>query len=692
MTALPQDRPKKKRGSKTRRDRPDAIRIRGARQNNLKGFDLDIPHGEFVVVSGVSGSGKSSLAFQTLYAEGQRRYVESFSAYARQFLDRMGRPDADEISGIPPAIAIEQSNTVKTSRSTVATMTEVADFMKLLWARMGERDCPDCGRRVEDRSLDELVTEIDSKLPSNGIALVTFRYIPLAGNSPEQTLATLQKRGFSRVRLDGEVLRISEVELERLDDELTVVIDRLKLPTKTKRLRDSVEQALEYGNGRFGLILGDADGVFGEPVTLSADFSCDRCERTAIEPIPNTFSFNSPIGACESCNGFGRVIEIDRDRVVPDARRSLKAKAIKPWSTESRAWEQRELLRFAKRMNIPTEVPWGALSEEHRHLVMHGECDWRDWEEGNFPGVMGWFQWLETKTYKMHVRVLLSRYRGYVPCDACNGTRLKPRSQEWRIDGKSLPDVMAMTVGDAAQWFSSLTLSDSQEAIVGPVLREVGSRLSYLMAVGLEYLTLDRQSRTLSGGETQRVNLTTALGAQLVNTLYVLDEPSIGLHPRDNERLVRILKGLSEQGNTAIVVEHDPAIMREADRVIDIGPGAGEHGGTLLFNGSYKALLRDKKSTTAQYLSGRQSVAPPRIRRSVEGKGAITIRNATEHNLKGIDVRIPLKVMTCVTGVSGSGKSTLIHDVLYANLMRKRGQAVEFVGACDAVDGSDYVS
>ncbi len=697
MTAVPHDGPKKRRPRKSaRRDARgfdgDQIRIRGARQNNLKGFDLDIPHGELVVVTGVSGSGKSSLAFQTLYAEGQRRYVESFSAYARQFLDRMGRPDADEIQGIPPAIAIEQSNTVKTSRSTVATMTELADFMKLLWARMGERECPDCGRSVVNRSLDTLVDDLQGKLPSAGVALITFRFVPLAGNTAEQTLATLKKRGFSRIRLDGEVRRIDDVDVERLDDELTVVIDRLRLPAKPKRLRDSIEQALDYGNGRFGLVLGDAEGGFGEPVTLSADFSCDDCERTAVEPIPNTFSFNSPLGACETCNGFGRVIEIDQDRVVPDARKSLKAKAIKPWSTDSRAWEHRELLRFAKRQGIPTDVPWAVLSDEDKRQVMHGECDWRDWEEGVFPGVMGWFEWLETKTYKMHVRVLLSRYRGYVPCPDCEGARLKPRSQEWNIAGKNLPQVMAMTVGDAADWFATLNLSDSQETVVGPVLREIGARLSYLKAVGLEYLTLDRQSRTLSGGETQRVNLTTALGAQLVNTLYVLDEPSIGLHPRDNERLVRILKGLSEQGNTAVVVEHDPAVVREADRVIDIGPGAGEHGGELLFNGTYEQLLKSKRSVTAEYLSGKKRVSPPRLRRSTDGRGAITIRNATEHNLKGIDVRIPLKVMTCVTGVSGSGKSTLIHDVLYANLMRQRGQAVESVGACEAIEGADYVS
>ncbi|MEO1174993.1 MAG: excinuclease ABC subunit A, partial [Myxococcota bacterium] len=349
------------------------------------------------------------------------------------------------------------------------------------------------------------------------------------------------------------------------------------------------------------------------------------CDRQAIEPIPNTFSFNSPVGACETCNGFGRVIEIDRHRVVPDGRRSLKAKAIKPWSTDARAWEFRELLRFAKRAGIPTDVPWQNLSEEHRELVMHGECDWREWDEGYFPGVLGWFQFLETKTYKMHVRVLLSRYRGYVPCHDCGGSRLKPRSLEWRVNGKSLPEIYALTVAEALDFFRNLKLSENEETIAGPIRREVLARLSYLEAVGLEYLTLDRQSRTLSGGETQRVNLTTALGAQLVNTLYVLDEPSIGLHPRDNERLVRILKGLAEQGNTAVVVEHDPSVIREADRVIDIGPGAGEHGGTVTFEGTYRALLKSKSSLTAEYLSGRKSVTRSRPRRTIEGKGALTV-------------------------------------------------------------------
>lgn len=662
------------------------IGIRGARQNNLKNVDLDLPHGEFVVVTGVSGSGKSSLAFQTLYAEGQRRYVESFSAYARQFLDRMGRPEVDSITGIPPAIAIEQSNTVKTSRSTVATMTEIADFLKLLYARLGVRCCPSCDRVVEHRSVDELTEEIEGRLPSDGIALVTFRYVPLAGNSPEQSIATLKKRGFSRIRLGGAIVKLDDVEPEFLDNELVVVVDRLRLPAKKRRLRDAVEQGLEYGRGRFGLIVDD-----GEPVTLSADFLCERCDRTAIEPIPNTFSFNSPIGACEACNGFGRVIEIDLDRVVPDPRKSLKNKAIKPWATESRAWEFRELLRFAKRSGIPVDTPWSRLSDSQREAVLRGECDWRDWEEGRFPGVLGWFDWLETKTYKMHVRVLLSRYRGYTPCTVCNGTRLKPRSLEWQIDGRSIDKIYALTVGQAIEFFDDLELTDTQESVAGPIRREILSRLRYLEAVGLEYLTLDRQSRTLSGGETQRVNLTTALGAQLVNTLYVLDEPSIGLHPRDNERLVRILKGLARQGNTAVVVEHDPAIMREADRIVDMGPGAGEHGGSVLFEGSYAKLLRNKKSLTAAYVSGRKEVVEERARRTLSGKGALQIKNATEHNLKGVDVRIPLRVMTCVTGVSGSGKSTLIHDVLYANLMRKRGRSVDFLGACDEITGSDYI-
>ncbi|UCF68778.1 MAG: excinuclease ABC subunit UvrA [Acidobacteriota bacterium] len=671
----------------TRKTSSGAVRIRGARQNNLCGIDVEIPYGTLTVVTGVSGSGKSSLAFQTLYAEGQRRYVESFSAYARQFLERMARPEVDDVDGVLPAIAIDQTNPVRTSRSTVGTMTEIADFMKVLFARVGVIHCRQCGEPVERDTPQAIGKQLAGLLRSSGTLLVTFPYELSERMAAETVHEELSRLGFSRLVTDGEVKRLDETHANELPDSFLVVLDRMRLPAARARLVEALEQALRFGQGRVQI---HRDG--GEVLRFSSDLHCARCDIHYRDPTPNSFSFNNPVGACETCHGFGRTIEIDQHLVVPDPRLSIKQGAIKPWTTKSTRWERGELRRFCERRGIPTDAPFGELTDEQRELVFEGEADWRDWEEGVFPGVMGWFRWLETRTYKMHVRVLLARYRGYLRCEDCHGTRLRPDALLSRIGGKSgktIAEIYALPIGEAREFLDKLRLPKKDSQVAEPLLREIRARLRYLVEVGLDYLTLDRQSRTLSGGEVQRVNLTTALGSSLVNTLYILDEPSIGLHARDNARLIRVLKGLRDQGNTVVVVEHDPAIIREADRVIDIGPRAGADGGRLLFSGPYRGLLSCNASLTADYLAGRQRVPVPEVRRKPDPRKALVIRNARENNLDGIDVSLPLGLLTCVTGVSGSGKSTLLRDVLYANVLRARGERVEHVGACEAIEGLD---
>ena len=679
-----------------------SIRVTGARQNNLKNIDVQIPLHQLTVVTGVSGSGKSSLAFDILYAEGQRRYVESFSAYARQFLDRMDKPQVERIDGILPAIAIDQNRPVRTSRSTVGTMTELHDHLKLLFAKIGSLYCRECDQPVERDSAESVYKKLRKEKSDGCRFLVTFSVSTPASLPWEEVRNGLLQSGFHRIVVAGKPIDIQELadRPEAEPETCTVLVDRLTLtPRSKKRIHDSCEQAFQYGKGRLTLIFPDEDNkeeTSPAPsrdegdvpsftaVPFSDQLECAACGIAYQEPVPNMFSFNSPLGACDTCRGFGRTIDIDPELIVPDPTLTLKHGAIKPWRIKAAQWERRELFSFCEQHNIPTDVAWQALSPEQQQAIMEGDDD--------YYGVRGWFKWLETKTYKMHVRVFLARYRGYFSCEDCRGARLKPESLLYRVGGKTLADINLMSIGSCAEFFAALKLTAYQEQVARLMLDEIRKRLRYLVEVGVEYLTLDRQSRTLSGGELERVDLTTAIGSALVNTLYILDEPSIGLHPRDSQRLVRILQDLRDNGNTVVVVEHDPEIIRETDNVIDLGPLAGEKGGEIVFNGPYTRLLKDKQSLTGQYLSGRLTIPLPQKRRPVRKKHRLAVRGASAHNLQDIDVTVPLGCLVCLTGVSGSGKSTLVEDVLYRGLKKQRGEPVGIPGAYRAILGGDQLA
>ena len=624
---------------------PSRIVVEGARQNNLKGIDVSIPLNTLTVVTGVSGSGKSSLAFDTIYAEGQRRYVETFSPYARQFLDRMDKPNADRISGIPPAIAIDQTNPVRSSRSTVGTMTELNDHLKLLYARAARLYCRDCGKRVQRDTPQSIWQRLRKALPDGCRMLITFT-VPVPSNfTRDEVKALLQKQGYRRLFSES-------------DSEIEVIQDRLPLVSARKtRAIEALEAALTHGRGRVAIRpASDADTV-GYPIRFSLDLHCASCDIHYRDPVPNTFSFNSPLGACEACRGFGRAIRIDYDLVVPDGTLTLAEGAIKPWQSPSYKECQDDLMRFAKRNAVTTDIQWERLSKKHKKWVLEGEGDWDD---GVWYGAQRFFDWLESKSYRMHIRVLLSKYRTYLTCPDCGGARLKSDSLLWRVGpgaGLSLHALMLLAIRDLTAFFEALTLPSPLDAATEMLLGEIRARLRYLVSVGLGYLTLDRQSRTLSGGEVQRINLTTALGTTLVNTLFVLDEPSIGLHPRDITRLTEVLHRLRDAGNTLLVVEHDPDLIRAADRVLDMGPGPGEHGGEIVFYGSLPQLLRSRTSVTAQYLTGKRSV-DIESGQARAAKRHLKVRGASAHNLNEIDVAFPLERLVCVTGVSGSGKST----------------------------------
>jgi excinuclease ABC subunit A len=651
-----------------------AIRITGARQHNLKNLDLEIPLNQITVVTGVSGSGKSSLAFDTLYAEGQRRYVETFSPYARQFMDRMDRPQVDKIEGIPPAIAIDRKDPVRTSRSTVGTMTEITDYVKLLYARLGQLHCRSCGRPVEPES-PARVWEALQKLPAGTHVVITFPYL-INGAPAEEVRRSLMQLGFDRL---FEADRIEPLETwvpNAARPEIPVLADRLILrPEDKPRVLDSLELAFRFGGGRLDVWV-PPDGHYA----FSNRLACARCNIEYAAPLPNLFSFNSPVGACETCRGFGRTIGIDMDLVIPDHSLSLAQGAIKPFGAkENGRMEFADLMDFCRRQKIPTTIPFRKLKAADKNAIIEGTPD--------YYGIKGLFRWLESRTYKMTVRVFLSRYRSYDVCRECGGTRFKPETLLYRINGKNIAQIYAMNVSGALEFFKSLPVSAEDEASL-LVLEEVTNRLNYLSDVGLAYLTLDRQSRTLSGGEVQRVALASALGSSLVNTLYVLDEPSIGLHPRDNHRLIRILKGLRNLSNTVVVVEHDPEIIRESDYLLDLGPKAGEQGGRLMYFGPTANV---NGSLTGQYLKGsRRITAAGRQRKP--GRGWLTIKGAAENNLKKIDVDIPLGLFVCLTGVSGSGKSTLAEDILYKAAKRALGNPEERPGKHTAIRGVDAIT
>jgi excinuclease ABC subunit A len=625
----------------------EKIILRGVKVHNLKGIDLDVPLNNLIVVTGVSGSGKSSLAFDTLYAEGQRRYMESLSSYARQFLERMDKPDAELIEGIPPAIAIQQKAATKNPRSTVATVTEIFDFLRVLYARIGTVHCLKCGRPVKRDTIDSVIEELE-RLPEGTKALISFSW------PGEKGTALLKKDGFSRIVVDGAVADLDGAAPTLKKGPLEVLVDRISLRAdERERLADSLEMALKKGGGRALVRTED-----GREHPFSDKLECKACGISYEEPFPNLFSFNSPQGACPECHGFGDLAVIDEDKVVPDRTKSLEQGAVEPWTKPLSKGMQRELLAEARRRRIPTNVPFQDLKNEHQRFVLDGG--------DGYPGVKGFFEWLQAKKYKVQVRVLLSRYRKYVACPACGKTRLNPQALSVRIKGLTIGDCVRMTVREASDLFRSLDLAPFERQVAEKLIHEIQSRLKFLLEVGLDYITLDRMTFTLSGGEAQRINLAAALSASLVGTLFVLDEPSIGLHPRDNHRLVQILRSLKEIGNTVVVVEHDPEIIKAAEYVIDMGPRAGEAGGEVVFDGSWASFLRSRKSMTAQYMRGEREIHVPESRRPA--KSFLEVRDAHKHNLKHIDVKVPLGVFTCVTGVSGSGKSTLLSDVIFRGL------------------------
>jgi excinuclease ABC subunit A len=621
----------------------ETIILRGVRVHNLKNINLDIPLNKFIIVTGVSGSGKSSLAFDTLYAEGQRRYIESLSSYARQFLERMDKPDADLIEGITPAIAIQQKAVTKNPRSTVATVTEIYDFLRVLFARIGTVHCLKCGQPVIRDTIDSMV-EVLYKLPPETKIFISFTW-PL-----EKGTAALKKGGFFRVIQKNKILSLEEARLQK-SGTVDVLVDRTTLDRgERERLVDSLEIALKEGGGKIKVQTENK-----KEFIFSDKLICKKCGIAYEDTFPNLFSFNSPQGACPTCHGFGDLGVIDEDKIIPDKNKSLEQGAVEPWTKPGSRWFMKELIREARKKGIPTNVPYRNLSEKAKRFVMEG----RD----SHYGIKDFFELLQKKKYKVQVRVLLSRYRKYIPCPDCHKTRLNPQALSAKIEGLSIGDIIQMTVQQTDEFFQKLTLAPFQKQVAEKLIAEIQNRLKFLLEVGLDYITLDRMTFTLSGGEAQRINLAAALSASLVGTLFVLDEPSIGLHARDNHRLIEILKSLKEIGNTVMVVEHDPEIIKSAEYLIDLGPRAGEAGGEVIFDGPMEKFIKYHDSLTAQYLRREKEIKIPESRRVFQS--FIEIKDAHMHNLKHLDIKIPLNVMTCITGVSGSGKSTLLHDVLF---------------------------
>lgn len=652
-----------------------AIRLRGVRQNNLKNLNLDLPLGKLIVVTGLSGSGKSSLAFDTLFAEGQRRYIETFSPYARQFLDRMDKPAADSIEGIPPAIAIEQRNTVKSTRSTVGTMTEIVDYTKVFWPHLAQLFCRNCGQLVQKDS-PQKIWEATRQTSAGAEVFITFD-LPLSEKfSVEESLALISKQGYQRLLIGLEYVRLEDAAAGlRGSKQVTVLQDRVKVTEENRaRFIEACEQAYHFGKGHLAV-------RSARTKLFSNKFHCADCNLEYREPSAALFSFNHPIGACPTCRGFGRIITIDYNAAIPDRTKSLAAGAVKPWQTGHGKESQDDMVKFAKLRHVPMDVPFEELPQKFQDWVINGDPGYGKDDAHRWPkywyGVKGYFRWLESKAYKMHVRVLLSRYRSYQTCPDCHGARFQPDSLLFRVNGMSIGDFYKLSVRDALEFVRELSSGRKHLKRTDPInlaLHEVCSRLGYLDDVGLGYLTLDRSTRSLSGGETERVNLTTCLGSCLVNTLFVLDEPSVGLHPRDTERLVGIVERLRNVGNTVVVVEHEAGVIRAADQVVDIGPGHGESGGQVVFQGTVPELMQSAESLTGRYLSGAKKVDLP-ARRTGKDCAWLKLEHADTHNLRDLTVEIPLARFVAITGVSGSGKTTLMREVLLPALENKLKQA-----------------
>ncbi len=658
------------------------IRLEGVEVHNLQSVDLTIPHGKLVVLCGVSGSGKTSLALDTLYAEGQRRYIESFSAYTRQFLEQLEKPQAEKIEGIPPAIAVTHKHTSRSSRSTVGTATETSDYLRLLYAKIGRTMCHSCGQEVRPESPPTVAKQI-SNLPDGARFMIAFER-EFETDQTGAELSSLREDGFVRIISAGKLHSLADLNdsLESTEQRISimVVIDRLVAGNAAaERLHDSLETAFAHGGGRCVALVDaavDTPALEAKPL-LSADgrefkvwgfsavMSCEPCGLEYPSPEPRLFSFNSPLGACPDCEGFGNIIDIDIDLVVPDRQKTIRDGAIAPWNTPAYAHELAELIELADDYDLPLDVPCQELEPRHWELIRKGV------PEREFGGLDGFFAWLERRKYKMHLRVFLSRWRSYRQCQGCSGARLRPESLATKIGGKSIAEVGQMRVANAREFFDRLELAPREREIGRIMLEQVVSRLGFLDEVGLGYLSLERTLRTLSGGETQRVALTSALGSSLVNMLYVLDEPTVGLHPADVERLVRTIQGLRDRGNTVVVVEHEEAMLRAADRLIEIGPGAGERGGTVVFEGDLHEMMEPDASLTGEFLTGRRGVTVGSMHREA-GHGWIRLTGAQGNNLKDLTVEFPLGVLCVVTGVSGSGKSTLVQNTLYGALCRRK--------------------
>ena len=687
----------------------ESIVVRGARVHNLKNVDFEIRHNALTVVTGVSGSGKSSLAFDTIYAEGQRRYVESLSAYARQFLERIEKPDVDLIDGIAPAIAIRQKNSTRNPRSTVATATEIYDYLRLLYARVGRTFCGKCGHEVKKDTVDEIAAailalgegtrlnvlfSIRHAVPAEGKQKARGKKAKAEAEAANQSalrerLFDLRRKGFNRLFQDGQVFEFSTPE-SLLDVAFNrpayVLVDRIAVAADQRsRIVDAVEQAFRE-SGEVVFETAPRDGEEPRQLRFSNKFECKNCHIAYQEPEPRLFSFNNPFGACPRCQGFGNTIDFDLNLVIPDPFKTLAEGAIEPWTKPKYRTLQSDLRKFARQKGIPMDVPWRELEREQQQLIMEGE--------DKFPGIQGFFAFLERKKYKLHVRVFLSRYRGYAQCPDCHGGRLRTEALQVKIEGKDISQATALTVEQAANFFQNLKLTREKTEIAGKILEQIQERLKFLNDVGLEYLTLDRLASTLSGGEAQRIQLATSLGSRLVGALYVLDEPSIGLHSRDTARLVNILHELRNLGNTILVVEHDAEVMRASDHILDLGPGAGENGGQVMASASYEEIKKLGTSLTGRYLSHELRIQIPQKRRE-PGVPTLRIEGARAHNLKNVNVVVPLGMLVTVTGVSGSGKSTLVHDVLYQALAAEKGITAGPGPAANGfkrVAGAEYVA